>query len=85
MRCYPFCTYGWGLNLFSNAYSEAIAAYEIYSKLLPKDEYAINKPGIAYFESRNYTKAVELFQRAVAINPSFDKAQKNVDAAGKKL
>jgi tetratricopeptide (TPR) repeat protein len=68
-------------HLFSGNFTEAIAAYEIYRKQLPNDEFACNKLGFAYFRSGQYEKAVDMFQRALTLNPAFSKARENLEAA----
>lgn len=67
------------LNTF--AYGEAIAAYEIYHQLLPNDEYAYNKLGLAYMNAKQYPKAIECFTRALKINNQLYQAQENFKIA----
>jgi hypothetical protein len=71
--------------LFSNQFTEAISAYETYQKLLPKDEFALNKLGLTYYYVKNYQKAAEFFKMALKINPQFYKAQTNLQIVNTKL
>jgi tetratricopeptide (TPR) repeat protein len=67
------------LNTF--AYDESIMAYETYHQLLPNDEYAYNKLGLAYLNKKKYNKAMECFANALRINNRLYKAQENYKAA----
>ncbi|MBI3137897.1 MAG: caspase family protein [Sphingobacteriales bacterium] len=69
--------------LYSGRFSEAIDAYTIYTQLLPNDEYAYNKLGMAYYLSGNANSAVPFFRKALSINPAFYKAQENLSIAVK--
>lgn len=67
--------------LYSNQSREAIRAYETYQQLLPNDEYAANKLGLAYMDAGNREKAIQAFRKALQLNPGFETAARNLETA----
>lgn len=71
--------------LYTNRFEEAVKAYTQFQQLLPNDEFAWNKLGLAYMADKKYGDAAAAFRRAVALNPAFGQARDNLSIAERHL
>jgi len=71
--------------LYAHQFTQAINYYNKFHQLLPNDEFAWNKLGLAYVAIRDYAQALEAFKHALKINPQYAPAKTNFDITAKKV
>ncbi|MFN8285732.1 MAG: tetratricopeptide repeat protein [Chitinophagales bacterium] len=66
---YAYYQSGYLYNLQKKS-AQAIESYNKYLSFLPKDPEALNNVGVAYYNQGDYTKAIEYYNKSVALKPS---------------
>ncbi len=69
--------------LYTNQLQQSIAAYKQFQQMLPNDEFSYNRLGMAYMSLKDVNNATQSFEKAVKINPRYDKALENLRIAKK--
>jgi tetratricopeptide (TPR) repeat protein len=64
--------------LYAGQFETSIESFITYTRLLPNDEYTYNRLGIAYYRSGNFTRASEMLNKSLCINPNISDAAENL-------
>jgi tetratricopeptide (TPR) repeat protein len=66
---YAYYQLGYLYNLQNNS-AKALESYNVYLSYLPKDPEALNNVGVAYYNKADYTKAMEYYNKSLAVKPT---------------